>query len=61
MIPSDLIGSRPMDLDTAQRRLARARRAKRFEAIALEALAVALAAAILYSLARGAYALWGWL
>ncbi len=61
MIPHDLIGSRPMDLDTAQRRLARARRAKRFEAIALEVLAVCVAVPILAGIGWGAYALWGWL
>ena len=61
MIPHDLIGSRPMDLDTAQRRLQRARRIRRFEAIAREALAVCVSAVILAGIGWGGYSLCGWL
>ncbi len=51
MIPSDLIGSRPMDLDTAQRRSERE----------VEYLARFISVVILAGIGWGAYALWGWL
>ena len=51
MIPHDLIGSRPMDLDTAQRR----------SEYDVEILARVIAAVILAGIGWAGYSLWGWL